>query len=125
MTAYLNCWIEAATALFSQALAGEPQLVEAHSTPLAAGSFGFVATLGGDQQGRFTVVVDRDALAAPLMGEGIDQKSAWGELLREVAEAAAGDLLVRTGCKCRVESFDEASGTEKAEAETSRAFLLK
>ncbi len=125
MTAYLNCWIEAATALFSQALAGEPQLVEAPSTPLAAGSFGFVATLGGDQQGRFTVIVDQDALSAPLMGEGIDQKSSWGELLREVAEAAAGDLLVRTGRKCRVESFAEINCPGEAEFEASRAFLLK
>ena len=37
----------------------------------------------------------------------MDQKAGWGELLREVADAAAGELLAKTGRKCRVERFDE------------------
>jgi flagellar motor switch protein FliN len=53
----------------------------------------------------------------------VDQKAGWGELLREVASAAAGELLARTGKNCRVEKFekfDEIAGESKA----SRAFQL-
>jgi hypothetical protein len=97
MKSYLECWAEAATALFSQALAGEPELVESLPKPLAREAFGFAATLAGDEEGRFSVVLDSAILASPLVGEGVDQKAGWGELLREVASAAAGELLARTG----------------------------
>ena len=53
------------------------------------------------------MVLDPAILAASLAGEGMDQKAGWSELLREVAEAAAGELLAKTGKKCRVESFEE------------------
>ena len=43
MKSYLECWTEAATSLFSQALAGEPELVESLPKPLAPGAFGFAA----------------------------------------------------------------------------------
>ena len=118
---YLECWMGAATALFSQALAGEPELVESLPRPLAAGSFGFAATLSGDQQGRFAVVLDGTILESPLVGEGMDQKAGWGELLREVADSAAGELLARTGSKCRVEKFEEIA----QESKVSRAFQLQ
>ena len=36
----------------------------------------------------------------------MDQRAGWAEILREVAEAAAGDLLAQTGAKCRVEKFE-------------------
>jgi flagellar motor switch protein FliN/FliY len=124
MTAFFNCWFNAATALFAQALAGEPKLAEAPAASLAHGAFAFAATLGGDQEGRFAVIVDRAALDAPLMGEGVDQKAAWGELFREVAEAAIGDLLVRTGRKCRVESFGEIDPPQETGPGTFRAFQL-
>jgi flagellar motor switch protein FliN len=112
MTGYLDCWIQAATELFSQALAGEPQLVESPPAPFESGSFAYAATVGGDHAGQFVVYIDRGALASPLLGEGVDQKSSWGELLREVAESAAGGLLVKTGRKCRVEKFQEVPGLE-------------
>jgi flagellar motor switch protein FliN len=118
---YLDCWIEAATALFAQALAGEPQLAESLPKPLAPDSFGFAATLTGDQAGRFAVVLDGTILESPLMGDGADQKAGWAELLREVAEAASGDLLATTGTKCRIEKFEPTSG----ESKVSRAFQLK
>ncbi|HEY1160216.1 MAG TPA: FliM/FliN family flagellar motor switch protein [Terracidiphilus sp.] len=121
MKTYLECWIGAATALFSQALAGEPELVEGLPKPLAAGAFGFAATLSGDQQGRFAVVLDGAILESPLLGEGMDQRAGWGELLREVADSAVGDLLARTGNKCRVERFEEIS----QESKVSSAFQLK
>jgi flagellar motor switch protein FliN/FliY len=121
MKTYLECWIGVAEALFSQALAGEPQLVESIPRPMAEGSFGFAATLSGDQQGRFTVVLDAKILGAPLLGEGVDQKAGWAELLREVADAAVGELLAKTGNKCRIESFEGISG----ESKVSRAFQLK
>jgi flagellar motor switch protein FliN/FliY len=121
MKTYLECWTDVATTLFSQALAGEPELAESLPKPLAAGSFGYVATLSGDQQGRFAVVLDGSILESPLLGEEVDQKAGWGELLREVAEAAAGELLAKTGEKCRVEKFDP-SGEESI---ASCAFQLK
>jgi len=113
MKTFLECWTGAAAALFSQALAGEPELVEALPKPLTADAFGFAATLSGDEQGRFAVILDGTVLESPLVGEGMDQKAGWGELLREVAEAAAGELLAQTGKKCRVESFEPTSGESK------------
>lgn len=121
MTTYLDLWTSVATALFSQALAGEPALSEALPKPMTAGSFGFAATMAGDWAGRFTVILDAGLLELPLMGEGVDQRSGWTELLREVAEAATGELLAKTGSKCRVEKFEEAG----AESKVTRAFQLK
>ncbi|HMD75991.1 MAG TPA: flagellar motor switch protein FliN [Terracidiphilus sp.] len=121
MKTYLECWISVAAALFSQALAGEPELVESLPKPLTANSFGFAATLSGDEAGRFTVVLDGTILESPLVGEGMDQRAGWGELLREVADAALGELLAKTGKKCRIEKFEETSG----EGQTSQAFQLK
>src|SRR6185437_12944205 len=43
------------------------------------------------------------------------------ELLREIAEAAVGELLARTGEKCRVEAFEASPG----ESQVSRAFSLR
>jgi flagellar motor switch protein FliN len=121
MKTYLDCWIEAATALFAQALAGEPELAESLPKPLAPDSFGFAATFTGNQAGRFAVMLDGTILESPLMGDGADQKAGWAELMREVAEAASGDLLATTGKKCRVEKFEPTSG----ESKVSRAFQLK
>ena len=121
MKTYLDSWIGAATALFSQALAGEPQLVESLPKPLSPEPFGFSFAVTGDQEGRFAVVLDGTILESPLVGEGMDQKAGWAELLREVAEAASGDLLATTGKKCRVEKFEPTSG----ESKVSRAFQLK
>jgi flagellar motor switch protein FliN len=121
MMTYLDCWVRTATALFAQALAGEPQLIDGLPKPLGAGAFGYAATLSGDQQGRFSVVLDGRVLDAPLVGEGMDQKAGWAEILREVAEASAGDLLAQTGAKCRVEKFEPID----IESKVSRAFLLR
>ena len=117
---YLDCWISSAAALLPQALAGEAELVESLPRPTES-SFAFTATLSGEQAGRFTVVVEETILETPLLGEGVDQKAAWGELLREIAEAAVGELLARTGEKCRVEAFAASQG----ESQVSRAFSLK
>jgi flagellar motor switch protein FliN/FliY len=121
MTSFLDCWTTVAAALFAQALAGEPALEESLPKPLSAGSFGFSATVSGELSGRFSVVLDGPILDAPLVGEGVDQKAGWKEILREVADAAAGELLAKSGQKCRVEAFDEIDG----ESKVSRAFQLK
>jgi flagellar motor switch protein FliN/FliY len=118
---FLDCWIGTATALFAQALAGEPQLTESLPKPLSPDSFGFAVTLAGDEAGRFAVILDGTILATPLLGEGTDQKAGWNELLREVAESAVGELLAATGKKCRIEKFDPTDG----ESKVSRAFQLK
>ncbi len=121
MMTYLDCWAQVARDLFAQALAGEPELTEALPKPLEAGSFGFAAMIQGEEEGRFAVEFDGSILEAPLLGDGVDQKAGWGELLRETCDAAAGELLARTGIKCRVIGFEAISG----EAQISRAFQLK
>jgi len=121
MKTYFDCWAGVVSALFSQALAGEPELAESLPKPLGPGSFGWAATLAGEVEGRFAVVVDGAVLEAPLVGEGVDQKSGWKELLREAADAAAGDLLATAGKKCRVMSFEEIS----QESQISHAFQLR
>jgi len=118
---YLDGWIAAAGTLFSQALAGEPEMTEALPKPMEGQPAAFTATIGGDVEGTFTVVLDPQLMDAPLLGEGADQKAGWGELLKEAADAAAGELLARAGIKCRVERFEEAAVTSVA----TRAFALK
>jgi flagellar motor switch protein FliN len=118
---YADCWAKVAADLFAQALAGEPQLSESLPKPLGAGAFGFAASIAGDEQGRLAVVLDGAILETALMGDGVDQKAAWSELLREVADAAAGELLAKTGKKCRVEKFEEIAG----ESQISRSFQLR
>jgi flagellar motor switch protein FliN/FliY len=88
---------------------------------MGTGAFGFTATLSGDEEGRFSVILDPAILDAPLMGEGVDQKTGWGELLSEVAGAAAGELLARDGKKCCVKSFEPLEG----ESQGPRCFQLK
>jgi len=121
MKTYFECWAEVAAALFSQALAGEPELAESLPKPLSAGSFGWAATLAGDVEGRLSVVLDATLLETPLIGEGVDQKAGWKELLREAADAGAGELLARTGKKCQVTSFEEI----EAVSQISHAFQLR
>jgi flagellar motor switch protein FliN len=118
---YFDCWAEVAAALFSQALAGEPELGESVPMPLGAGSFGWAAMLAGDAEGRFAVLLDGSVLETPLVGEGMDQKAGWKELLRETVDAAAGELLARSGKKCRVTSFEEIA----VESQVSHAFQLR
>src|SRR4051812_32215597 len=120
MMSFVDCWTRIAATLLSQALAGEPQLVESFPRPFESGSFGFGATLEGEEEGFFSVILDAAVLDSPLLGEGCDQKAGWGELLREVCEAAAGELLVRAGRSCRVVKFEPADGQSPA----SRAFEL-
>ncbi len=128
---YFECWKGVATALFAQALAGEPTLTEIPESETGAAerpdgeAFGFVARVSGAVEGELAVWLEGEVAEAALMGEGADQKAGWLELLREVAEAAAGDLLARTCAKTEVESFIE-SGTELLpEAGDVREFRLE
>lgn len=107
MKKYIECWIAAASTIFPQALAGEPEVEEATPDTLAGETFGFAAQLKGDTEGYFSVALEGVILASPFLGEGVDQKTAWGELLRETAEAAASEWASTTGSKCRVEAFAE------------------
>ena len=121
MMTFLDCWIGAASALLTQAVAGEPEFTESLPKPFMGGSFGFAVDIDGAQEGRFAVVLDAGILEVPLLGEGVDQKSAWSELLREIAESAAGELLAKTGIRTTVGKFEEITDENKI----SRAFLLK
>jgi len=121
MMSFLDCWTRIAATLFSQALAGEPELVESFPRPFESGSFGFAATLEGEEEGFFSVSLDAAVLDSPLLGERCDQKAGWGELLREVCEGAAGELLARAGTSCRVVKFEPADSP----SQISRAFELR
>lgn len=121
MKTYFECWASVAAALFSQAVAGEPEFVEGLPKPLGPDSFGWAATLTGEVEGRFAIVFDGVILASPLMGEGVDQKAGWLELVRETFDAAAGELLATTGSKCRVAQCEEIG----AEGQISHAFQLR
>lgn len=107
MKTYFECWAEVAATLFSQALAGEPELLESLPKPLGGEPFGWVATLTGDVDGRFSILFDSSILSAALMGEGVDQSEGWKELVRETLDAAAGELLTRSGKRCQVASCEE------------------
>jgi flagellar motor switch protein FliN len=122
MSTYLDCWISVATSLLPQALAGEPRFIEGSATEEQS-IFGiaFSAWLEGDIEGVFTVALDPLIFEAALLGEGEEQRVPWGELLREVAEAAAGELLASSGKKCRVKSFSAV----EPEGSTTRVFQLR
>jgi flagellar motor switch protein FliN/FliY len=111
MNTFLDCWIGVSSSLFHQALAGEPDLTESQSGMPMADSFGYVITLAGDEEGRFSVWLDSSILGEPLLGEGVEQKASWAELVRETFDAACGDLFAKTGKKCRIEKLEE-SDTE-------------
>jgi flagellar motor switch protein FliN/FliY len=121
MKTYYDCWAEVATTLFSQALAGEPELAESLPKPLSGAAFGWAATLTGDVEGRFALLIDGAVLDAPLVGEGMDQKAGWKELVRETFDAAAGELLARTAKKCQVTGCEEI----QAESKVTHAFQLR
>ncbi|WP_348261394.1 FliM/FliN family flagellar motor switch protein [Telmatobacter sp. DSM 110680] len=108
MKTYMDCWISAATTLFSQALAGEPHLAECELPPAVVPGQALVAEISGDVTGNFTVMLDREIVKSPLLGEGADQTGAWVEFLREIAESAAGDFLSTSGKSCRIEAIHPA-----------------
>jgi flagellar motor switch protein FliN len=121
MMGYIDCWVSAAKALFAQAIQEGAELTESSPAHPGAGACGFVAKLQGSWTGRFAVILDPVMFSTPLLEGVADQKLAWGELLREVADAAAGQLLARTGAKCEVAEFVEVtSGTQ-----ASRAFQMR
>ncbi len=120
MKTYMECWISAAATLFSQALAGEPQLMELESVPSLVAGQALVAEISGDAAGKFAVMLEPEIVKAPLLGEGLDQAGAWVEFLREVAESAAGELLAASGKVCRVEAFHPAEPLSTC----TRAFKL-
>jgi flagellar motor switch protein FliN/FliY len=101
---FLECWTRAAAGLLPQALSGSPEWREAPAGSWPEPGFGFEAAAGGECSGGFTVWIEAAVLETPLLGEGVDQKETWGELLREVAESAAGELTA-SGAGCRVASF--------------------
>jgi flagellar motor switch protein FliN/FliY len=121
MKTFLDCWIGAANALLTQAVAGEPEFTESQPKPVSGGTFGFAITITGGKKGRFAVVLDSGVLEIPLLGEGLDQRVAWGELLREIAESAAGELLANTGLKVTLSQAEEIVTEDKI----SRTFELK
>jgi len=121
MSMYFDCWLRVATDLFSQALAGEPRLAESASVAMPEDAFGFVATISGDEQGRLVVLLEGSLLDTPLHGEGVDQKASWAELLRETFDAAAGELLARSGRTVKVGEVAPEAGSAAA----ARAYELR
>ena len=110
MKKYLDCWKANATTLFAQALAGEPRLIEEKEvTARPLSGVGFIAHVSGGLEGDFAIALDPSILETPLLGDGVDQAAAWEELLREVSDAAAGELLAASGIACRTESLIQGS----------------
>jgi flagellar motor switch protein FliN len=118
---FIEYWLSTASAIVSQTVAGEPDLIETLPTPMPSGVFGYAVKLSGAVEGRFSVILESTILDLPLLGEGVDQKDAWRELLREAAEAAAGELLAMTGNQCRIDAIEEA----QAESQITCALQLK
>lgn len=131
MSSYCECWVRVAGDLFHQALAGEPDLIEPEPGPAEAevidskNWFGASVVLAGDESGILSFLLDTSVLDAPLLGEGVEQKSSWLELLRETFEAACGELLAKTGKKCRVEKFEELPRESGGKSDLDRKFLLR
>jgi len=121
MKTYLDFWAQVAADLLAQALAGEPRFAESLPRPFTQPAVGFRATISGDIEGQFSIMLDGAIFEAPFMGEGADQKAGWAEILKEVCNAAAGELLAKTGAKCKVQKFEEAP----AEPKVTRAFELR
>jgi flagellar motor switch protein FliN len=120
MTNYFECWMGVAGTLFAQTLAGAPTFTETVPKPLG-NVFGYQCILSGEEEGRFTVLLEETVLQVPLLGEGTDQKAGWSELLREVAEAAAGDMRPKAGRTCTVSEWKAVAGA----SQISSAFELK
>jgi len=121
VTTFADAWLSIARTLFAQALAGEPELVVSSTRRITGESIGFTARMVGDLEGNFSVALDPAILEAPLLGEHADQMASWMELLREVTDAAAGELLAKSGVQCRVEGFAESG----ALAQGTHGLLLK
>jgi flagellar motor switch protein FliN len=122
---FLDCWIEAASALLPQALAGGPEFVETTVRPAGEGAFGFVATIAGADRGRFLVVLDGALGSASLLGDGVDQRNAWRELVRETLDSAAAQRQAVCGALCSVEKIEAIALFSEAEESAPRAFALK
>ena len=121
MKSFVECWISAASELFSQALLGEPALVpNSRNTPLEQ-CFALTAEIFGGVSGRFTLILEEEILRAPLLGDGAEQIPAWVELAKEVAESAAGELLAASGLRCRIDAVSQGTVPRNI----SRSFLLK
>ena len=121
MSSYFDCWIRVAADLFRQALAGEPDFAESKQSNPAPESIGWTAVVAGDEQGRFSVSVDASILGTTLLGEGVSQREAWGELIRESFEAACGELLAGRAKKCRIEKVENRS----QHSQPGRGFTLR
>ena len=122
MKTYLDYWIQSAKVLFSQALAGEPHLLETEEDASDPAGRAYRIEIVGSVTGNLQITLDPDMLSAPLLGEGVDQRAAWAEFLREVAEAAAGEMLSASGYSCRIEACYP---TEAGSTNITRTFRLQ
>ncbi len=118
---FLDIWAGIAATLFSQALSAEPDFIESLPKPMPQGSQAYAAQIEGELAGRFLITLDAGLLEAALLGEGVDQGTAWFELLRETVEATLGEMVARGGMKVRMASFERCA----PEGSITRAFQLK
>ena len=91
MKTYIDCWISTATTLFSQALAGEPQLTELESIPALDAGQAFAAEISGDIAGKFTVALDPGivVIGGGLMDHEVTTPEFRERYLRIIGETAA------------------------------------
>jgi len=122
MKSYFECWAAVAKSLFAQALAGEPKLLDQEvGKDRAISGTSFVASFAGDITGTFAVALDPLIFESPLLGDGVDQAEAWKEFLREIAEAAAGELLASSHKQSTITSFSAMASSGSA----THAFRLE
>jgi flagellar motor switch protein FliN len=66
----------------------------------------FTAMIEGEIAGSFTLQIEESVFDFPLLGEGVDQRSAWGDLLHECADAAVGVIEHEAGAVSHVVRFE-------------------
>jgi flagellar motor switch protein FliN len=103
---FLSKWQQVASQFFEQALAGAPKLLDTLPRPASGAMAAFTAILEGDLAGSFTMQIEESVFDVPLLGEGMDQKTAWSDLLHECAEAATGAIEQETGAVSHVVRFE-------------------
>ncbi len=95
MTELRDCWFHCAAALFSQALSGQPTLEQGSAELSTPSSTEFLASFEGEIEGAISVYLSPETLHSHLFGDDADSISGWTELLREIADAASGELFAR------------------------------
>jgi hypothetical protein len=101
MKTYLDCWVQVAAALFSQALAGEPELASRCPSRLARDRIRLCRHAKRRPEGRFAVVLDGRFWRRRWSARAWIRRPAGRSCCARRPSAAAGDLLARRARNAR------------------------